>query len=447
MATKKKKKSGKALWILLFIIAALLGAAYFLKSTGKVGAKKLTKVSAEKARLRQIIETVSASGKVYPEQEVKISPDVSGEIIGLYVEEGDSVTAGQLLVKIDGELYQPMIDRAVAAANSSKANMASSKARLLQMKANMDNVRNNVSRNQTLFDQGIIPAVELENLKASLITAEAEYQAGLKSIEAAEYNVRSAEASVKEAKDNVGKTEIYAPKSGVVSLLAVEQGERVVGTSQMSGTEMLRIADFSKLETRVEVSENDVVKVAVTDTVDVEADAYPSETFKGVVTKITNPSTSGVGGMAGISTDQVTNYTVRVRLIPESYKQLYKDKPKGYLPFRPGMSVSVEIRTENKLDILTIPIQSVTTREDTINEDSDELNEVVFVVNDENKIEERKIKTGIQDNAVIEVLSGIREKEQIVTGPYRAISRTLEHDLEVEVVAEDKLFENKNDKE
>ncbi len=433
----------KKLLITLGIIIALLAIFAFVgKRQGWIGKKKLTKVSTEAAKNRTIIETVSASGKIYPKVEVKISADVSGEVVELKVEEGDSVKQGDLLARIDPEIYKSMVARAEAAVNTAKANRATSEARLSQIDVQRAQAETTLKRNEQLFKDEILSKVELENADVALQTIDADIKATGKSVEAAQFSVQSAQASLKEAKDNLRKTNIYAPTSGIISLLNIEQGERVVGTSQFSGTEIMRIADFDEMETRVDVSENDIIRVNVGDTAIVEVDAYIDRKFKGIVTQISSSSNA----TSQLSTDQVTNFSVKVRLLKSSYQDLL-DKNKKQFPFRPGMSVSVDIQTEKKEKILTIPVQAVTVRAladslKTGKEGEEELREVVFVYNGK-QVNEQVVKVGIQDDTYMEILEGLSKGDEVVVAPYRAIAKELENDTEVEKVDKEKLYEKK----
>lgn len=710
MATKKRKKRRWPLWLLGLLVLLIAGGA-LAKRMGWVGKEPLTKIATEEADLRTIIETVSASGKIYPEIEVSISPDVSGEITELLVKEGDSVRAGQLLARINPDIYSSVVDRAEAAVNSARASQANAEARIKQAEAQvaqfgsreiqadaritqaktrigqadtrkkqtgtrstqvdtridqvntrlrqmdtriaqvdtrieqfntrkkqMDtrisqvdtrieqfnsrkkqldtrinqaearikqldareqqaqsridqfkarskqldmqlaNAKKTQERNEQLFKDGVIAEVELDNsllalqgleadkksqeselesleidktsldverevlvgdkdnlleeragmaselkgleaeknglliekegmsseltgiesekrglliekegmgseirgieaektgvdveqegidvekegLRADLesvkadraalsmdkLSLEAEVEAAKKTAEGAAYNVKSSQASLKEAKDNLKRTSMYAPIDGVISSLSVEKGERVVGTTQMAGTDMLRIADFSEMEAQVDVSENDILRISLGDTAIIEVDAYLDRKFKGVVTTIANSANSGLQA----STDQITNFKVTIRILRESYEALLAENPYA---FRPGMSASVDIQTVKKSNILTVPIQAVTTREipDSLRKENakgeeEEIEEVVFV-HDGEQVYKRNIKVGIQDESYIQIIEGLKKGESIVTAPYRAISKKLEDEMKVEVVDKDDLYKKKEDK-
>lgn len=403
-------------------------------------------VTTEKAQNRFIIETVIANGKVQPEVQVKISSDVSGEIIELNVKEGDQVKKGDILAKINPDLYLSVRDRLSAALNTAKANVANAKARLAQSKAQFINAQAAFNRNKTLYQQGAISDAEFDSVKSQYEVAKADVEAAEQSVIAAEFNLKSAEASLKEANDNLQRTTIIAPVDGTVSMLSVEKGERVVGTTQMAGTELMRIANLSDMEVKVDVNENDIVRIKIGDTADVEIDAYLGRKFKGVVREIANSAK-----ISGLAAEQVTNFEVKVRILRSSYEDLInKDKP-HLSPFRPGMTASVEIKTNKVDNALSVPIQAVTTREDTtkinlteINKD--ELNrensfECVFVF-EEGKAVMKKVTTGIQDNKYIQILSGIKIGEEVITGPYTTVSKQLKDGDKVKIVTE--IKENNN---
>jgi HlyD family secretion protein len=450
MANKKSIR----IWVGVAALVILIGLVV-AKRAGWLGESNLVKVSAEKVMRRDLVETVSANGKVQPEVEIKISADVSGEITELYVKEGDVVKKGTLLCRINPEVYASNYDRATAAVNSSKANFQNSKSRLTQAQAQFEQSELNYNRNKKLFDEKVISPSEFENIKSSYEVSKAEVDAARQSVAAAGFNVSSAEAGLKESKENLNRTSIYAPVDGTVSKLSKEKGERVVGTNMMEGTEILRLANLNEMEVSVDVSETDIVRVSSGDTADIEVDAWLGRTFSGVVTEVANSS-----NLSGLNvTDQVTNYTVKVRILRDSYMDLLEGKQLDYSPFRPGMSATVEIRTRRTANVLTIPIQSVTTRDtlkksDSSKKDSKEKTEVktetvvsaketqefVFVIVDE-KVSLRAVKTGIQDSQHIEILNGLKEGEMVVSGPYNAVSKTLKDKATVNVVPKEELFD------
>ncbi len=407
----KKKKSKKSLFLKIAGAVILLLVIISVFSKGDEGIA----VTLAYPQICPITETVPANGRIQPVTEVKISPDVSGEIVELNCEEGDRVNAGDLLIKIKQDLYISAVEQAEASLNSVKAQYLQQKAQLIQIEAAHE-------RNKSLFEQKAISQQELE-------TSTSQYQVAVEQLNAAKYNIKSAEAALKEARENLVKTTIYAPMSGIISDLAVEKGERVVGTSQMAGTEMLRIADMEKMEVLVEVNENDIIRLAQSDTADIEVDAYPNRKFKGVVTHIAN-SANSTGGT--VSADQVTNFEVKVKILPESYRDLLEKSP---IPFRPGMSASVSIITDYRAEAIVIPIQAITTRTELADSSAvNEVNEFVFVYDSiTGRVAPQVIKTGIQDMMNIEVLDGLTRQSRIVTGPYRAINRELKKDSEVTV--------------
>ena len=442
------KKRNNTLVIALVGVVAVLIALAVWKNKSKPKGEKVT-VEAVKARV--IEEVVAASGKVFPVTEVKISSDVSGEIVELYVEEGDSVVSGQILAKIDPDAYQSQVERGVAGLNGSKAQLANSRSQVEnltaqkeQIEAQLINAREIQSRNEKLFKEGVISQADydasltnLKALEANLRSSEASIRAAKESANAAQFSVESAEASLKELRTSLRRTTIYAPVGGIVSLLNVEKGERVVGTIQMTGTEMMRIANLNAMEVQVEVSENDIPRVAIGDEVDIEVDAYIGRTFKGKVSQIAN-SASNTGTTSVLTTDQVTNFIVTIDILPESYKDLIK--PGKPYPFRPGMSASVEIRTNRIEGAISVPIQSVGTRElKTDGGEEEEVQEIVFIVQGDT-VALRKVKTGIQDDDYIQVLDGLQAGEEVVTGPYAAVSRKLESGTEIRKVDKEELY-------
>ncbi|MBS1653942.1 MAG: efflux RND transporter periplasmic adaptor subunit, partial [Bacteroidetes bacterium] len=422
----------------------------------------------EKVTRRTIVETVNASGKVYPEVEVKISPDISGEITELNVEEGDSVKKGQVLARIYADIYATQRDQAAAAVNQQVAMTANSQAQLDAQKAMMDQAQRTYERQKQLLQEKVISKSEFEQAESSWLSAKANYDATVQSIKGNQASIKNAQASLIRADKDLDRTTLTAPMDGVISSLSVKKGERVAGNSFNVGTEMMRVADMSVLEVRVDVGENDVVKVNLGDSADVEVDAYNDRKFKGIVTQIASSVKSSTG--AALTSNDVTNYEVRIRLDPASYKDLIDpSKPKRF-PFRPGMNASADIKTRRHDNVLSVPINSVNARvkgsdksiEDKKKEDAknkseeqqqadqqnqnassaaDELEEVAFVVQKDGKVKKVVVKSGIQDINYIEILSGLKEGDEVVTGPYNVISKTLKDGNKVKVVAKDKLFE------
>ena len=376
-------------------------------------------VQVEYPKRTTITEAIPANGKIQPVTEVKISPDVSGEIIELKVNEGDKVNAGDLLIKIKQDAYISAVDRAEASLNSIKAQYLQQKAQLIQ-------IEQSYKRNNLLFEQKAISEADHES-------SVAQYQVAVEQLNAAKYNIKSAEAALEEAKESLRKTTIYAPMTGIVSMLMVEKGERVVGTSQMAGTEMLRIANLNEMEVLVDVNENDIIRLNLKDTAYIEVDAYPNRKFKGVVTQIANSAKNSASAI----TDQVNNFEVNVSRLQDSYKELLQENP---IPFRPGMSASVSILTHVSNNALTVPLQSITTRNGLIDSlGTNEINEQIFIYNkNTSQVEVAVVKSGIQEMQQIEILSGLPDSVEIVTGPYNAISRTLKNGSKVKVKAETK---------
>lgn len=413
--------SKKTIYLLIGGAVVIIALLIVLSKMGVIGNKDKGK-SVEIANVASttIVETVSATGKIQPEIEVKISSEVSGEIISLNVKEGQVVKKGDLLVKINPDLYTSGYNRTLSNLSGTKANLSQAEASFKEAKANYD-------RNKTLFGKGIISKADWDKTVASFEVAKANKQS-------AYFNVQSASATVNEAKDNLGRTTIYAPADGTISVLNVELGERVLGTQQMAGTEILRVANLNNMEVEVDVNENDIVKIKVGNDANVEVDAYLKKQFKGVVTSISNSASTA------LTADQVTNFKVKVRILKESYQDLLEGKPETYSPFRPGMTATVDIITKTKNNVLAVPISSVVVKSDTTAvkgfkvEDkeeqekktpkSDKKLECVFIkVGDKAKI--RIIKTGIQDDTNIEVITGLKKGEVVITGPYTTVSKDL----------------------
>ncbi len=450
--------------ILIGLAVVLLIVFAVAKKKGWIGKTEVNKVTTEAVKKRVIVETVSANGKIAPEVEVKLSPDVSGEIIDLVIKEGDQVKPGQLLAKINPEIYISAYDRSVAALNTQQANLANSKARLAQTKSQFANAQTTYDRNLKLHNQKAISDAEFETSKSTYEVAKAEVDAADESVRAAAFNIKSAEASVKESKENLSKTTIFAPVGGTISKLNIEKGERVAGASTFSaGTEILRIANLQTMEVNVSVNENDIVRVHMKDTALVEVDAYQNRKFKGIVTEIGTSANT-----VGVSADQVTNFEVKIRILPDSYKDLIPaDKPNSS-PFRPGMSATVDIQTKSVSNVLAVPIQAVTTRVDSARAKEEKIaakekgdnnqeqqgkeevkkastqqvQEYVFVYSN-GKVRMAKVKTGIQDNAFIQILDGIKENEEVVNAPYSLIAKKLKDGDIVKKVDKKELFSEK----
>lgn len=424
----------------MLIILIIIG-----KTTGNEG----TKVSVEAAAPHTIIETVTASGKIYPETEVKIAPEVSGEITELNVEEGDSVYKGQILVKINPTIYSSQVTQAAASVAETRSRATNAEQMAAQAKAQFEQQKAQYERNKKLYQDKVISALEFEQAQAQFLGAKASYEGSIASMKGGSYSVDVASATLSQARENLRRTTIIAPVSGVVSLLKVKLGERVVGTAQMAGTEMLTIANMSRIEVRVDVSETDIAKVKLGDTTVIVADAYRNRKFNGVVSKVAVSSTNASGMM---TTDQVTNYTVHILILKNSYQDLSTELQKGRFVFKPGMSSSVEIQTRKDANTLAVPVNAVTTREwpDSVRKEMDaagidEIRQVVFVYNKKDgKVAVRDVKTGIQDNEYIQINDGLQEGEEVVIAPYGAIARTLKDKSKVTVVEKDKLYEAKS---
>lgn len=441
----------KTLW---WIIGGFVLLLLILIIAGRNSDGDTTKVAVEKTAKHTITETVAASGKIYPETEVKISPEVSGEIIELTVEEGDSVHKGQLLVKINPAVYNSIVNQASASVSQSRAGASNSREMMGQAQAQYDLSLATYNRNKKLYDEKVISALEFEQAVANYKSAKATYDAAKASTLGGGFGVAAAQANLSQAQENLLKTTIVAPTSGIISSLNVKKGERVLGTAQMQGTDMLAIADMSRIEVRVDVSETDIAKVKIGDTTVIEADAYRNRKFTGIVSKVGVSSNKSATGVTTVSTDQVTNYTVHILILPSSYADLLSDMPKGRFVFKPGMSASVEIQTRRERDILSIPVNAVTTRDwpDSIKNknknaqslENNDIRQVVFVFDPKTKeVSLRDVKTGIQDNQYIQITTGLKDGEQVVIAPYGAIARILKDKMKVQIVDKDKLFEAK----
>ncbi|WP_300596204.1 efflux RND transporter periplasmic adaptor subunit [Niabella sp.] len=456
-----KKKWKRILWIIAGLIVLLVLYSVFSNKD-----KNLVKVTAEKAAIRSITETVTASGQIYPEYEVKISPDVSGEITELNVQEGDSVRKGQVLARVYADNYALDRDEASARVGQSQANVANSQAALGVQKATLERAQQAYNRNKRLYDDRVISKAEFEQYETDLASAKANYNASLQNIRSLQAGVRSSQTGLVAANKVLGRATIFSPISGIISSLKVEKGERVVGTAQMAGTEMMTVADMNTMEVRVNVGENDIVKVSIGDAADIEVDAYSGRKFAGIVTKIASSVKSALTAGAATSND-VTNYEVRIRIDKNSYQDLIDpDKPRRF-PFRPGMNASAEIKTKRKENIVTVPISSVNARvkgsdkslSDTRKEQQEqkgngnnnpeaersagEMEEVVYLLMKDGIVKKRIVKTGIQDINYIEITSGLKAGDEIITGPYSAVSQTLKDDTKVKVVPKEELFKAK----
>jgi HlyD family secretion protein len=466
---KKKTK-----WILIGL-ALLVVVLIVLSKVGAFGKEEGTKVTAEKAQKRNITEVVNASGKVYPEVEVKVSPDISGEITELTVQEGDTVKRGQILARIYADAYNIQRSQAASGVAQSQAQVGvqqaqvnNSQAALGALQAQQEQAERTYNMQKQLYNDKVISAAEFNVSDANYKTAKANYNAAVQSIngvkasvQSARANVQNAQASLQRANTDLGRTAIVAPMDGVISLLNVKKGEKVAGNSFNVGTEMLRIADMDKIEIRVDVGENDVPKVKLGDSAIVSVDAYSERKFKGLVTQIAS-SNNGASNQLASATSDVTQYKVYIRIIKESYADLLG---KGSFPFRPGMSANADIQTNTHANVISVPINAVTTRdkndstsaktdkskekaddEEAVvasSNNDDDIEVVVFVKDKENKVKKVPVKTGIQDINNIEIISGLKEGEDVITGPYDVVSKTLKKGTQVKVVDKKELYDKK----
>ena len=446
----------KLIWILVglaVVIILLVG----LKKAGVIGKEQGEEVTSEKVQLRTITESVNASGKVYPEVEVKVSPDISGEVVSLFVEEGDKVTKGQVLAKIYADIYASQKDQATATVNQFQAQFENIKASLSGLKTSYENTKATYDRYKKLLGDKIVSRSEFEQTEQSYRAAESNYNSALQSIKSGAAQIQGVRAQLSRAEKDLARTTMTAPMDGIISSMSVKKGERVVGTAQMAGTEMMRVADMKSIEVRVDVGENDITKVKIGDTAIVEVDAYNNRKFKGVVYKIANPVSAAAAVAASVT--EVANYKVHIRLDPTSYEDLIKENSK--FPFRPGMTASADIQTKSKRNVISVPLNAVTTRDKEGNgketkvstsvsnnnsnapaSKNDDVNEVVFVLQKDNKVKMVKVKTDIQDLNYIEV-AGVKVGDEVITGPYSTVSKMLKDGTLVKVVAKDKLYEDK----
>ena len=453
-------------WVIAILVIVIV-LLVILKKTGVLGKEDGIKVSSEKVISRTIVESVNASGKVYPEVEVKLSPDISGEIVELNVQEGDSVKKGQVLARIYADIYQTQRDQAAATVSQQQAQVANATAAIEASKAQLDQAKKTYEMQKQLFDEKVISKNEFNTADAAIRSAQANYNAALQGIRGGQAGIQGARAGLAKANKDISRANLLAPMAGVVSLLNVKKGERVVGSSMMAGTEMMRIADLSRIEVRVDVGENDVPKVHIGDSAQVQVEAYTNRKFKGIVTQIASSNNGAASQSSSVGTTDVTNYKVYIRLLPEFYKDLLDpSKPKSF-PFRPGMSASADIQTKTHNNRLAVPINSVTTRDkgDTLsgnkkfvsdkemadqnNPDAnsnttinvDDLEEVVFVIQPDKTVKKIKVRTDIQDINYIEILSGLKLGDEVVTGPFDVVSKKLKNGTLVKVVPKNELFD------
>jgi HlyD family secretion protein len=451
MSKKKSKRTRNIVLIILgLVVIAIVSSVFFAKPVDQK-----IKVAVNKATKRDIVETVYASGKLFPATEVEISSNVSGTIVELLVEVGQNVKEGQLLAKIDPEALSSMVQRAEATTNSARAQLENIRAQKDQLTVQLNNAKLILDRNKRLLDDGVISSLEFEASETNYKSIQANIQAIEKSILSAQYNVASTDATVREQKKNLSQTLIYAPMSGVVTKVNKKKGEQVVGTIQMAGTPIMNIANLNSIEVRVDVNERDILNVSLGDTADIELDAYQGRKFWGVVTRIANTATNL--SAIQLTSDQVTNFEVRVLVSQSSYRDLQTSDERS--PFRAGLSASCEIRTNTLSSVLSVPIASVTTREDELDakkkeynkkkgveeqkntQKEAELKEYVFIQTSDS-VAMKEVKTGIQNDAFIQITEGLKEGDVIVVAPYEAVSKKLKAGTKIQVVKEEELYED-----
>lgn len=457
----------KQLFRIIIILVAVILLIVVLKSSGAFGKDEGTRVSSEKVALRSITEIVPASGKIYPEKEVKISPDVSGEVVELgVIQEGDSVHKGQMLARVYADILTNQRDQAAAQVNQQQALVSNMEEQLPGLKASMETAKKTLDRTKQLYDEKVVSLQEYETAENAYRTATANYMAAQQSVRGNAAGAASARYNLDVAAKNLSRSTVVSPIEGVVSLLSIKKGERVVGNSMMAGTEMMRVADMSKIEAIVDVGENDIPKVHLGDTALITVDAYNNRKFKGLVTQIASSVTNAAGvATTTVSTNDVTNYKVHIRLQPDSYKDLIDPHHPRNFPFRPGMSASADIQTNTHSNVLAVPINAVAVREkntdnavlgnsdgsgnDNKNEtrvntgNSQDLDEVVFLRQPGDTVRKVKVRTDIQDINYIEVKDGVKEGDEVITGPYSVVSKSMKGGMRIKVVPKDKLFEAK----
>ncbi len=431
----------RIVWISIIAVIVLIVLAMILK-----GGSKETKIYTDIVTQRTITEIVSVNGKIQPESEVKISADVSGEIVEMLVQEGDSVVKGQLLLRINPELYETTLSQLSANLDNARASLASNEAQRSRVSAALMSAEINFKRQKQLYEQKVISEQEYDNARIQFEMAKADLAAADKNILAAKYSVQSVAARLEEGRRNLGRTSIYAPASGIITQLSSEKGERVVGTAQMAGTEIMRISNLNRMEVEINVNENDIVRLKTGDSADIKVDAYPGRVFKGVVTAIAN---SAKFNTAQLISDQVTSFVVKVFILPQSYADLGVGSKQ---PFRPGMTASVDVKTNTKTNVLSIPISAVTTKKPQKSGASEkesaksnvsteeETGTWVFLYN-KGVLKSVKVETGIQDINYFEVKTGLNKGDEVVAGPGMAISKLLKDGEKVKKVDKDQVFE------
>ena len=423
--------SKKLLVIISVVFILLVSIAIAFKK--KFSDRNASIVVVEQAQFRSLTESVSANGKIYPFKEVKLSLELPGEVSNIYIQEGDSVVNGDLLLEIEADNYIASVSQSNAAYNQALANLSTSKARLSQAEAQFKIIETDYNRKKQLFENEIISAVEYEASQSQYFIALGEKEAAFQAVEAGKYQVQSAQAGLQQTQENLSRTRLYAPMDGIISKLNVEKGEKVVGTAQMAGTELVTVADFKEMELKIEVGENEVLQISKGDTALIEVDAYLGEEILGLVNQVAYSSNALID-------QQVTKFEVKITLIKSSYEKLITEE--RLLPFRPGMSATAEVITQRKDHILCVPIQCVTLRDLNEEDDFEEKTPVVFVHKD-GQVFLKEVTTGIQDDTYIEILNGIEEGEEVVSAPFKAISKELENEKLVKVVSEDELYEER----
>lgn len=451
-------------WILAGV--GVLAVAIVLVTVFGDKSSDYLKVTTEQVKRMSIVETVSATGKIFPENEVPLSPDISGEITELNVKEGDSVRKGQVLARVFADIYSSQRDEAAARVAQAQATIANSQASLNALKAQLDQDRISYERNRKLFDEQVISRSELEIAETRYRSSQANYNAALQNIRSLQAGAQGSRSTLEMANKNLGRTTIVAPMDGVVTQLNVEKGQKVVGTGQMAGTQMMIVSDVRIMELQVLVGENDVVKVKTGDSADISVEAYNNRKFKGVVTRISASNVAAAGSANAAGANDVTNYMVFIRIDPASYADLLSPSRPTQTIFRPGMNASADIKTNRKDGVLAVPSGAVASRakgsgetmEETkkkreksnVNGDeaaaaslSDDMEVVVFVLNADGTVSKRQVATGIQNITYMEITSGLKEGDQVVTAPYTAVSKTLRDGRKVTVVPKEKLFDEK----
>ena len=427
-ANRSKRKRNRIILISTLVAVALFGSAWAM---GLLKGEKAVEVETARVKEKTIVQKVTASGQLQPAKQIRITADVSGEVIKLPVREGQKVKKGELLARINPDTYEASVEQATASLNNAKANLANAKAQLSQARAQLKNSRQRYQRNKKLLEKEAIAKSEFQQIQSEYESQKEQVEAAKQTVEASRFNVESAKASLDEARDNLRKTKIYAPINGTVSKLSVEAGERVVGTRQMEGTELMRVADLNRMQMNVDVNENDIIRIREGDTAEIEVDAFVNQTFKGIVSQVASSSGSGeTSAAAGSSAGEVTNFEVELDVLRSSYRSLIDSSRQVPTPFRPGMSGMARIRTDRVKQATAVPILAVTTRQK--QERSNELEEVVFRVKN-GRARRQSVTTGIQDNYNIQVKSGLATGDTVVSGPYSAVSKTLADSMKIKL--------------